>query len=204
MARKKAKEDYGKSLLASYEQWRQLYEYGGHDPNWPDGTNLNLVRNHITFYKHRLEEDLTLEGYPEAYHWGTPPLVPRGYMARPDEIRAAARVSLARYQADPDYLFLCSRVDSLDPKQAKKLCVYNVIHYAVGLERAIKEDDLVTMRRHGNAEQYLPSFASCAKQVRELGPPENEQLDLHWRSENSEDEPEEDEDIYEDEEALEL
>lgn len=188
MARKKAQEDYGKSLLESYAHWLHLYKNGGQDPGWPDGTNINLVRNHIIYYKRMIEETPTLEGYPEAYHWGLPPRVPEHYMARPDEIRAAARESLTRYLADPDYQFLCARVDSLDPKQAKKISIHNVIGYASGLERAIQNDDLVTMRRHEVADRYLPAFASCAQRVRELKPPENEQMGMNWHYEEDEDE----------------
>ena len=192
MAKKKVQEDYGKSLLESYAQWRHLYENGGQDPGWPDGVNINLVRNHIIYYKKQIDENMTLEGYPEAYHWGLPPLVPSDYMARPDEIREAARVSLARYLADPDYQFLCARVDSLDPKQANKISIHNVIGYAAGLETAIQKDDLVTMRRHRIADSYLSSFVSCAQRVRDLKPPD--QMDLNWRYEDDEDEPE-DEDM---------
>ena len=189
MAKKKVQEDYGKSLLESYARWRHLYENGGQDPTWPDGVNINLVRNHIIYYKGKIEENMTLEGYPEAYHWGLPPLVPSDYIARPDEIREAARVSLARYLADPDYQFLCARVDSLDKKQAKNISIHNVIGYATGLEQAIQNDDLVTMRRHRNADRYLPAFSSCAQRVRDLKPPENEQMGLNWRYDDIEDEP---------------
>ena len=192
MAKKKVQEDYGKSLLESYAQWRHLYENGGQDPGWPDGVNINLVRNHIIYYKKQIDENMTLEGYPEAYHWGLPPLVPSDYMARPDEIREAARVSLARYLADPDYQFLCARVDSIDKKQANQISIHNVIGYAAGLEQAIQKDDLVTMRRHRIADSYLSSFVSCAQRVRDLKPPD--QMDLNWRYEDDEDEPE-DEDM---------
>lgn len=186
MARKKVQEDYEKSLLESYARWRYLYENGGQDPTWADGVNINLVRNHIIHYKQMIDENMTLEGYPEAYHWGLPPLVPQDYMAKPDEIRAAAKTSLARYLADPNYQFLCAHVDSIDPKQAKKISIHNVIGYAAGLEHAIQQDDLVAMRRHRNADSYISSFVSCVQRVRDLKPPD--QMDLNWRYEDDEDE----------------
>lgn len=139
------------------------------------------------YYKQMIEANLTLEGYPEAYYWGLPPHVPQDYMAKPDEIREMAKISLARYLADPDYQFLCARVDSIDPKQAKKISIHNVIGYAAGLETAIQKDDLVAMRRHRNADSYISSFVSCAQRVRELKPPD--QMDLNWRHEDDEDEP---------------
>ncbi len=36
-------------LKADIERWHYLRENGCSDPFWPDGTNLNLVRNHIIF-----------------------------------------------------------------------------------------------------------------------------------------------------------
>jgi hypothetical protein len=92
----------------------------------------------------------------------------QNYMARSDEIREHAKAALASYLADPDYRFICRKVEGLNPKDEKKLLVRNVIGYATGLERAIREDDLVTMRRHERAEIYLPSFVSCAERIREL------------------------------------
>lgn len=45
--RKKAKEDYAKQLEDSFNQWDHYRTQGGSDPFWPDGTNMNLIRNHI-------------------------------------------------------------------------------------------------------------------------------------------------------------
>jgi hypothetical protein len=116
--------------------------------------------------------------YPNVYYRDEPPEVDQHYMARPDEIRRNAAATLERYLADPDYKFLCKRVEGLNPKQAKQICIRNVINYAQGLYDAIRNDDLVTMRRHERAEGYLESFASCAEKVRNLKPPENEQLSM--------------------------
>lgn len=178
MARKKQQEDYEKQLRDSFDHWQQLYEYGGQDPFWPDGTNLNLVRNHIYYYKRKIEETMQPGEYPEIYHRAVPPEVPDDYIARSDEIRETAKASLAAYLSDENYQYLSKRIDSLDPKQAKQLSVRNVLGYADGLKIAIKEDDLVTMRRHRDPDTYLSSFASCAEKVRNLKPPENEQLSL--------------------------
>ena len=130
------------------------------------------------------------EEYPEIYYRDPPPRVSRDYMARPDEIREKAKEALGRYLTNPDYQFLCRRADGLDPKQAKQILIRNVIGYAVGLERSIQEDDLVAMRRHRNPDSYIESFTSCAEKVRNLKPPENEQLNFFnlLHSEAAEDE----------------
>lgn len=178
MAKKKQQEDYEKQLRESFDHWQNLYEYGGQDPFWPDGVNLNLVRNHIYYYKRKIEETMEPKAYPEIYHRARPPEVPDNYIARADEIREKANASLALYLSDGNYQYLSKRIDSLDPKQAKELSVRNVLGYAAGLEIAIEEDDLVTMRRHRNPDTYLSSFASCAEKVKNLKPPENEQISL--------------------------
>ncbi|OCN00408.1 hypothetical protein A7X67_16215 [Clostridium sp. W14A] len=167
-------------LQRAFDQWDALHEHGGHDPFWSDGVNLNLERNHILYYKGRIEWELPPKDYPAIYQRPTPPQMPDDYMARADEIRAGAKAALARYLGDKDYQFLLSRVERLNPLDAKNLCIRNVVGYAKGLEAAIREDDLITMRRHENPDTYLESFAECARRVRELKPRENEQMSLFY------------------------
>jgi hypothetical protein len=178
MAQKRQEEDYEKSLAESFNRWEHLYKHGGQDPFYTDGVNLDLVRNHIIYYKRKIDETMTeLMTFPAIYYRETPPEVDRNYMARPDEIREHAKASLAAYLADPEYQFLCRRIGMLNPKQAKEVHIVNVIGYATGLEKAIETDDLVTMRRHENADSDLEAFAWCAEKVRQL-PPENVQMAL--------------------------
>lgn len=47
MSKKKEKEDFSAELVKSFERWEHLKEYGGSDPFYSDGVNMNLVRNHI-------------------------------------------------------------------------------------------------------------------------------------------------------------
>jgi len=179
MAKKTVQEDYAKTLADEYARWQYLYEYGGRDPHWADGSSINNTRNHITYAKRKIEESMKQEDYPDDYYRELPPEVPRDYMARADEIREHACEALRRYLADPDYQFLCKRIDGLNRKDAKRLCVANVIAYAEKLHIAIESDDLLYMRCHERADNYIESFASCAQRVRELKPRENEQLSLY-------------------------
>ena len=39
-----ARREYARREL---ERWRDIFEHGCSDPAWPDGCNLNLIRNHI-------------------------------------------------------------------------------------------------------------------------------------------------------------
>lgn len=38
------------------EHWQDIFEHGCSDPAWPDGCNLNLVRNHIRAALHSLQD----------------------------------------------------------------------------------------------------------------------------------------------------
>lgn len=55
MAKKEGK-DYEAELIREYEHWEYLKEYGGSDPHYDDGVNMNLTRNHIIYYKNELED----------------------------------------------------------------------------------------------------------------------------------------------------
>lgn len=177
----KQKENPAEQLIERFARWDFLYENGGSDPCWPDGVNLNLVSNHIRYYKQRIEEEYPDGSYPEIYSRPTPPEVDNNYMAKPDEIRMAARKSLEIYKADEDYRYILSHISLLGAKDQKRLCAGNVLGYVSHLEDCIQKDDLVYQRLHGNADRYLDSFKGCAKQIRELLS-QKEQLPLLFSS----------------------
>ena len=87
----KQKENLLLELETSYQRWAELYEKGGPDPFYPDGINLNLVRNHIIYYKRRIEESDPAMMNSPWYQMELPPEVESTYMARADEIRAHAK-----------------------------------------------------------------------------------------------------------------
>lgn len=45
-----------KSIRDSLKRWNHLKKNGGTDPFWPDGANMNLVRNHISHDQGKLRE----------------------------------------------------------------------------------------------------------------------------------------------------
>jgi hypothetical protein len=46
--------DLQKSINGSLKHWKDLKKKGGSDPFWADGTNMNLVRNHVFYYQGKL------------------------------------------------------------------------------------------------------------------------------------------------------
>ena len=160
-------------LARCLAEWDDCYENGGNDPFWYDGFRLNHLRRRIISSKTEIEEKYDPCDYPESYYREVPNEIPNEYMARADEIRRKARESFSLYLQDENFLYLWEMVSSIPQKEMKRLCIKNVLGYASGLELAILTDDLVTMRRHCKADNYLSAFSSCAEKVRELMDKEN-------------------------------
>lgn len=163
MAKKNETENLTEELAKSFERWEHLREHGGSDPFYADGGSMNLVRNHIMYYKQKMVEQYgsDYEKYPEIFYRETPPEVKDSYMARAGEIKDGAAQALEYYLSDPNFHYLFANKDMLTEKEAKQISLYNVLGYASGLARAIKDGDLIAMRRHaGRPEGYLESFAS--------------------------------------------
>lgn len=158
--------DYAAALEKSFARWDFIREHGCSDPFWTDGVNMNLVRNHIIFYKQKLSEETTLFLLPEAFYRETPPVVDNDYMARADEIRQNAARSMQIIDEDENLKFVREQSENLTEKQQKQLCIPAILGYAENLRRAISEDDLLTMRRYENPQSYLDSFQSAAQKLR--------------------------------------
>lgn len=45
-----------RKIRESFSRWRTIKKKGTTDPFWPDGINLNLVRNHISYDREMLKE----------------------------------------------------------------------------------------------------------------------------------------------------
>ena len=80
----KEKEGLIKELPLEWARWQYIKDHGCRDPFWPDGTNMNLVRNHIIYDKQRLLElcEQLNESLPEEYYIQTPPEVDDNYMCK--------------------------------------------------------------------------------------------------------------------------
>ena len=163
---KKETPDYEAELIREYEHWEYLKEYGGSDPFYDDAGNMNLTRNHIIHAKKQLEElyEGDMSKYPEIYFRELPPVTENGYMAQAAQIRVRSAEVLDTYLSDANFQFLLCNREMLGKKEAEQISIDNVLGYASGLAGALKEDDLITMRRHTkNPDGYRESFAQCAE-----------------------------------------
>ena len=89
-----------KSIRDSFKDWSQTKKRGTSDPSWPDGTNLNLIRNHIFYDRDRLKalcKEQKIRPCPIEAKMKPPPEVSNEYCAPRSkagpcrERRAAAR-----------------------------------------------------------------------------------------------------------------
>lgn len=170
------KENYADKLKSQFELWERINEFGSSDPFYSDGVNLNLVRNHIIYYKKLIEETET-PPYPEIYYRETPLKVDANYIVRKDEILSDAKKAYSLLVSDPNYLYLLQKISLLSEKQKADTSIVAVVRYVQNLQSAIEKTDYISMRRYANPATYLDSFASCAERVRQL-PQEEVQLSL--------------------------
>jgi hypothetical protein len=98
-------------------------------------------------------------------------------MARKDEIKKNASLTIEKYKADEDYKYILVHLRDFTEKTIAKMCIPAVLGYVSGLEHAIECGDYVTMRRHEDSDRYMDSFRSAAERMRHA-PAENVQMSL--------------------------
>jgi len=154
-------EEYAYDLVEKYNQWEELYKYGSGDPNWSDGIVLNTVRNHIIAIKLRIESMLLEEDYPEIYFRPNPVEQNRDFMVNPGEIIAAARVVLNNYRSNSDYRWLTEHKIELSEEDKKRKYIDSVLGHVIRLEEAFVKKDVLYLRRHIKANDYLDALSIC-------------------------------------------
>ena len=144
-------------LKQAYAQWQRQYVEGVGDPNWPDGTNLNLVHNHICFYKRRLRE-LQEQGwmgeFPEVFFQPEPPKLDNDYMARKDEILQQALQTKEEIIRSEMYCQLCSLAKTQKERPAVLQafdCFVHSLEQPLGKHTA---KDYVGWRRQGRLKHW--------------------------------------------------
>lgn len=102
--------EYAQEIVKSISHWQDIHKNGCYDPGWPDGVNLNLVKNHVIYYKREIkrlciEFDLTV---PQEVYLPTPPIVDNNYFAKPRSDRAIRIMSRPGWQ--------CANIDRIGKK----------------------------------------------------------------------------------------
>lgn len=198
-------EQLTKCLEREFQHWDHLYQYGGQDPFFEDGCNLNLVRNHIFAFKRDMErfmekesQELTLfaSSYPDIYYRETPPEVSNDYMARADEIRARARQQMALYENDPNFCYIRDHHHEVFPGgESTRATKAAGLHPATSgqtlwFRKYLEQDDLLSLRRafYTPYEKKAPLWAEHAQKMKDYLCTEHSQEDITPVREEYEDE----------------
>lgn len=74
---------HARDIVREIAVWNHINKNGCNDPFWPDGENMNLVRNHVIYAKNQIHELCEKNGLkiPDEAYLPTPPEVESCYMA---------------------------------------------------------------------------------------------------------------------------
>jgi hypothetical protein len=167
---KKQREDHFEELQKAYNRYFDLPKNGGSDPFHPDGQGMNLCANHFYYHKEKIKENCPQRSWP-CLDWMYENVLvemPSGYMARKDEIRAAAVKALAAFESDTNLLRIRQSIGLLSREDKKSTSADYILCYYTRLWLAIEEGDYVAMRCYENHKTYFESFERCALAIKEL------------------------------------
>ena len=163
---KKLSKALGAEIQGNRRRYEELKIHGGADPFWPDGVNMNLCRNHVLYLRKRIEIELEPADYPEEYYLEIPEKVDGDYMANPDGIRKEAKAALEVLKENQDFRYLRGKLSPDLDKEAGQ-CM-NPVRYVLGMEDAIRRNDLVVMRRCRDPEYYVKYLRDSRKKLDEI------------------------------------
>ena len=78
------------TLRTTPTRWIHIRDYGCSDPSWPDGCNMNLLRNHMRYAKRTIDKLCLENGFetPPEMDIPIPPYVDENYFSDPNSERA--------------------------------------------------------------------------------------------------------------------
>ena len=87
--------------------WNSHYKYGCRDPFYSDGVNMNLLRNHMLYFKNKMIEIHQKSGVnlPPEYYLPLPPEVSMNYFADPTCPRAQRVSPCAEHKPERKLIF---------------------------------------------------------------------------------------------------
>lgn len=159
------KQELAIKLMAKFLEWENVKAEGSSSPVWTDGQELNYIRDSIIYLKREME---SLDYFPEAYYKETPPKMPQRYMVNAEEIRKRAKETLKACKENEDYQFIFCHGSVLDEQQKGWICLEGVLNSVLRLERMIRTDNLVEMKKYLEPDKYLKGFIVCRQGLEEL------------------------------------
>lgn len=87
------------------------------------------------------------------------------YMARREEIEAAAKRALQTYRGNKDYQWLTEKNKELSENERRMSGIYYALGYVEQLEKAVEQDNCVLMRSHEIPEHGIEMLRTCRDKV---------------------------------------
>ena len=173
-------DEYIEQCEKSYSRWQDVFDNGCFDPNWADGVNLNLVRNHILIEKKNISKLCEQEGFesPPILLREIPPKVDCGYMAKAEWLRKQGEIFLTKMEEDSSFQELQQEIRRLSQNQKLRSEIQRIICESTRLKRAVANDNLVDIRSLLRWQgEFFDNVAKALAVAREL-PTETHQLSL--------------------------
>ena len=126
-------------LEERFQHYEEVLENGCDDPLWADGLNLNLIRNHIIIAKRNIEEEFSIDEYPDVYYKKTPEKINDDYMVKADEIREKTKEVLMMFRSYPHLHELESASYYLDKNQLVNTGIGGALCLIKNLDEAMKD-----------------------------------------------------------------
>lgn len=114
--------------------------------------NLNLIRNHILYYKQRIEKEWKEDRYPAIYYKELPIQVDNDYMAKQEKIEAQAKEYYHKCISLEGWEDFNNAYELLDKNNLEQASMRFFMEYVENLKLLIEEKDYVVMRRLNNSQ----------------------------------------------------
>lgn len=150
--------------IRSYDEWQFIYENGCSDPNWEDGVNLNLVRNHLIYYKRKISNLCKEHGFekPQVLFRKLPSRVPTRYMAGAAGLKQKAADLLYEIESSQNYHRLLEWQEKISSKQSEQIGLTRFLKRMRYDRREYESDNFLAMRNFVRNGDY------CKDQITEL------------------------------------
>lgn len=150
--------------IRSYDRWQFIYENGCSDPNWEDGVNLNLVRNHLIYYKREISKLCKEHGFEktQVLFRKLPSRVPAHYMAKAADLKQQAAELLYEIESSRNYQCLLEWRKKISPKQSEEIGLTRFLKRMHYDRHEYESDNFLAMRNFVHRSDY------CKRQITEL------------------------------------
>lgn len=169
--------DLREELIKAYSDWSYCYENGTFDPNWCDGTGLNMIRDRIEMLKAAVSELCVEAEYPECFYKELPPMVDSTYLANKEELKKTGCEYADRLEKEPFFKEI-KEVAERTQELYKKMCsadkwgALRNIHWMANLPEIYREicnkDELLNLPKLKQfRKDYLSIVANLKQTLKE-------------------------------------